>query len=848
MMKQSLSAIFARYAYLSWQQALDEQHSTKEHGLSTKEAQDRLKRFGSNQVTSVEKQWWRLLIDQFMSPFVLLFLAVAFLLFCVHELVNGVIVLVFVAVNALVGFFQEYRAAKTLHMLNHYLVMSVIVRRDGKELLISSNQLVPGDIIELYPGEHIPADIRLIDIEHFFIDESVLTGESVPVAKTVIAHSADDVTLFNASSIAFAGTTVVSGKAVGLVFATGNQTQMGSIACLSTQEPEKPSSLVAGTMQLGKFIMRFVAITMTVIFIANVLFKTEGPTVLEFLIFAVTLALSVLPEALPIVVSFCLSRGVARLATLNVIVKRLSAVEDLGGMEILCTDKTGTLTENKMSVSALYPANNRQMLLYGAMASVHEDKAEKIVVHSFDAAFCQALTADESAHVKAFERCAEIPFDPIRLRNLILVASGNAFELIVRGMPEAVMALCNNLSVEEKSNISSWLMQEGQKGNRIIAVATKTLAGKPAALLDAEAGKDFIFHGLVAFSDPLKKTARAAIQKAEKLGVQVKILSGDSKEVCGAVAFDAGLINDIADVVTGTEFAALSFEHKQEVIQNRSVFARILPEQKYEIVQMLRAHKVVGYIGDGINDAPALKAADVSIAVSSAANVAREAADVLLLSTSLFAVVQGVEEGRKIVTNTLKYTRTTLSANFGNFYAVAAASLFVNYLPMKPAHILLVNLLSDFPMIAIATDTVDKKELLAPKRFSIKGMMLIAMVLGLISTVFDFVFFLIFHQFSPAAVQTGWFIESIFTEVVFIFSIRTKGLFFKQPWPSMPLLMLGLLAMFLALLLPNTALGQSIFGFAQLSLSQLLLIVCLVSVYFCVTELVKMLYYKRLNN
>jgi len=843
-MKQSPAKACAHYATLTASQTAQHFDTDISTGLSSKHAHEKQRQCGSNAITKKETTWLQRFLRQFLSPFVGLFIAVALVLFFLHEIVNGSIILFFVIASVCIGFYQEYRVAKTLQMLNKYLVMLVWVRRDTVEKQIPSTDLVPGDILVLYPGECVAADIRLVAVENFFVDESPLTGESAPVQKMLSDHDHDIAQV--PANIVCAGTTVTSGKAIGIAFAIGDNTRMGSIAQLSSQETVQRSALVEGTIDLGTFIIKFVSITMVIIFVVTMLFKQQGPTVLEFLIFAVTLALSVIPEALPIVVSFCLSRGVARLAKLHVVVKRLSAVEDLGGMQILCTDKTGTLTENKMAVAALYPANQVDLLRYAALASTRQKETVRTMAHGFDCALLEALSAIDNEWCAQRVQKAEIPFDPVRLRNLMLVGDDQTNELIVRGAPEVIVDLCTTESVQQLPEYAGWITAQGGKGNRILALAKKTLSARPDDLLSAEHKGAFTFLGLISFADPIKKTAHAAIAKARHLGITIKILSGDSKEVCAAVGREAGLIDQIDEVVTGHEFAQKSAQEQQELVMNRSVFARMLPEQKYEIVQMLRISHTVGYLGDGINDAPALRAADVSLAVNGAANVAREVADILLLRSSLMCVIDGIEEGRKIVINTIKYVRTTLAANFGNFYAIAIASLFANYLPMQPAHILLVNLLTDFPMIAIATDSVSRVELAMPRRFNVKGMILLALILGLVSTTFDLIFFALFHQISAGVVQTGWFVESIFTELVFIFSVRTVQPFFKRPFPSKPLALLSVVVAIVALVLPRTSIGRTIFGFTLLTYGQLLLMGLLVLAYFVATEIVKLCYYRWL--
>ncbi len=846
-MKQSAMATCAQYAAHSSDKVISKFSSNLITGLTYAQVPEHALHYGLNVVSSREKSWWRAVFQEIYSPFTVLFLVVALLLFVVREFIDSGIVMLFVTLNILMEFYQGYRVSKTIQLLNKHLQISVWVRRQNKEFQIASKQVVAGDIVIMYPGDRVVADMRLLQTENFFVDESMLTGESAPVYKNADEIWPDERhTVESLPNIAYAGTTVTVGKAVGIIFAVGDSTQMGSIAYLSSKDVEKTSALVTGTMELGTFIVKIVSITLLIIFIINICFKTDGPSIFEFLIFTITLALSVIPEALPLVVSFCLSRGVAILAKRHVVVKRLSALEDLGSMQILCADKTGTLTENKMTIADKYPQDSDLLVRYGALASFRKKEKIKTMAHGFDAAFLDALSQEDVSWCEQYHQEAEIPFDSIRLRHLMLVRKDSAYELVMCGAPEMVALICSQASLTGFPAYKEWIIDSGNKGNRILAIARKLVVQRPHDLVSQEERPDFEFLGMVAFADPLKKTAREAISKAHRLSVTIKILSGDSKEVCATVASQAGLINTINEVVTGVEFAQANVEKKRELALNGLVFARMLPEQKYEVVSILRTMYRVGYVGDGINDAPALKVADVSLAVSGAASVARETADILLLRTNLLCVIEGIQEGRTIVTNTLKYVCTTLAANFGNFYAIAIASLFANYLPMQPTHILLVNLLTDFPMIAIATDSVSSLQIQKPRKFSIKMILPLALTLGCVSTLFDMIFFLIFHNFSAKVVQTGWFVESILTELVLVFSIRSSQPFFKHPWPSWQIVVFACLIAVIAIVLPSLSIGQSLFGFIQLTYMQFALIGGLVIGYFLATELIKLAYYSRM--
>jgi Mg2+-importing ATPase len=421
-------------------------------------------------------------------------------------------------------------------------------------------------------------------------------------------------------------------------------------------------------------------------------------------------------------------------------------------------------------------------------------------------------------------------------------------ELIVRGAPEALLPLANNLAGDQKEAIADWIAQQGFLGRRVLGVARKKiltvdLDDLKNNLIGEE--KDLEFLGMMAFADPVKESTIQAVIDAREVGVGLKIITGDSAEVAGAVAYQIGLIDDPKKVFLAKNLASLSDEEKMKVMEEYHVFARVLPEQKFEIIETLQKKYSVGYLGDGINDAPALKVAGVSLVVQNASDIARETADIILLQSDLRVIIDGIKEGRKIFANSNKYIKATLASNFGNFYAVAIASLIIDFLPMLPLQILLLNLLSDFPMIAIATDNVDKEELLSPKKYQVKDIIIVAMILGVLSSIFDFTFFAMFYKISPEVLQTNWFISSILTELVFLFSIRTKKSMFKTVRPSNMIIILSSIAVLLTFAIPFTAWGQNIFEFIAPSFYHLVLIVAVTIIYLFCSELLKYYYYKN---
>ncbi|OGY43247.1 MAG: hypothetical protein A3B89_00885 [Candidatus Buchananbacteria bacterium RIFCSPHIGHO2_02_FULL_40_13] len=809
-------------------------------GLSSKSAKELLKKHGPNILSEIQLKWWKILSRQFKSSFIYLLIAASLITIGLGEYLEALMMILFLSINAGLGFFQEYRTEKTVQLLKQYVVSRVKVLRDGIKVVIKDEELVLGDIIFLETGDKIPADVYFLDLEHLSVDESILTGESTPVDKQAGSLKKPAKDYYQAVNLGLAGTAILIGEAKAVVIGTGRQTAVGKIASLAT-EVKHTSNFEKGILKFSNFILKLVIVTLIIVFLANILIKGERADAAELLIFTIALTVGVIPEALPVVTTFSLSRGARNLAKKKIIVKRLSAVEDLGSIEILCADKTGTLTQNKLSVANIYAqkTTDKEILFQANLASNFKQPKK---LEPFDIALWKKLNKSEQREVGRYQLLNEDVFDPRIKRNIALVTKKNETLLITRGAVEAIIPLCPSLTPVETDRIYKWFRTEGHLGRRTIAIAIKT---NPESKNNLSNEKDFDFLGIVSFADSIKPSTYQVAKKARSLGVKIKIITGDSPEVAGAVAYKIGLIEAPANVLLAENWEKFNAKKKIEALEKYSVFARVSPEQKYSLVEALQTRYEVGFLGEGINDAPVLKAAGVSLVVESASDIAKETADILLLKKDLSVILNGIEEGRKIFANTTKYIKTTLVSNFGNFFAVAAASLLVDFLPILPLQILLINLLSDFPMIAIASDSVDTSELKSPKKYEIKDIIIFSIVLGLLSTVFDFIFFSLFYRVSPAVLQTNWFIGSILTELVLIFSIRTKFFFLAAQKPSVLLSALSLVAALATVFIPLTLWGQQIFSFSRPTINHLLIIFSVVIAYFIGTEILKLMFYKK---
>ena len=569
---------------------------SSENGLLEKEAAERLKIYGFNEVKGKEVGLLNIFLRQFKSPFFYLLFIASLIAFLIGERIDSLVILLFVFINVLLGFLQEARAGRAVSLLKKYIPSKARVLREGKGEIIDKRFLVPGDIVLLEAGDIIPADLRILKVQNFLVDESVLTGESVAVSKIVGVLPEETKEIFEAKNILFAGTSVISGEAMGVVTATAKETVLGEITKL-VSGISKESSYEKNLSKFSRLILRIVIVSIVFIFLANLIVK--GTTnFFDFSIFCIALIVSIIPEALPVVATFSLSQGALRLAKEKVIVKRLSAVEDLGDIEILCSDKTGTLTENKLSLENIYSPDKEKFLLYGLLSSSYIKEEIESAQNPFDLALFEKSSQEIRQNLGKFKVISETPFDSLRLRNSVLLEAENKkLILIVRGAPETILKLSSKFEGDwERDKIQKAIEKEGREGKRVLAVAYKIVT-EPH--LSEEIEKDLIFLGYFCFSDPLKKTAKEAIGLAKKMGLKIKIITGDAKEVAGQVAKEIGLVEDPQKVILGQDLGALGKEDFEKACDEFSVFARVSPEIKYKIVTALQKKYEVGFLGRG---------------------------------------------------------------------------------------------------------------------------------------------------------------------------------------------------------------------------------------------------------
>ena len=737
-------------------------------GLASREARERLGRYGRNELRDRAVMLpISVLVEQFRSPFVLILLAAAALSFGVGEMQEGAIIVAIVLASSALGFFQEYRAANTVASLQARLSNSVAVLRDGRAAELPTAELVPGDVVPLKAGSMIPADGVVLAANSLHVDEAPLTGESYPAEKQAASGAVPE-----ASGLLHMGTSVRSGTGTMLVTETGAATEYARIA-LHARGLEADTSFARGIRRFGMLMTQTMAVIVLIILPVNLLL---GRPIVESVLFAAALAVGLTPELLPAIVTVTLSRGARQLAEAKVLVRRLVAIENLGAIDILCTDKTGTLTEGELKVAALI--DNGDGSAVGRWARINAQYQEGL-----ENPLDRAVLDGTAALSEPVAKLGELPYDFERKCLSVGVEVTDGRYLICKGAVAQVLERCSysrigservELTAERRAAELAKLEEWSGKGLRAIAVSLKRLAGEADFGREAEAALELV--GYVLFEDPVKQGVGEVVADLRRNGVSLKIISGDNQHVAAYVAQAVGLPGNT--VVTGEQLQRLGRRALARRLANTHVFAEVTPDQKERIIEAYRrAGRVVGYLGDGINDAPALRAADLGISVDNAVPAAREAADVVLLQRDLHVLLDGMITGRTSFANTLKYVSITTSANLGNMISMALASMFLPFLPLLAKQILINNFLSDLPMLAVSTDRVDPTVLQRPGIWDFRRLMRSMLGFGAVSSLFDLLTFgvlLWLFRESPAGFQTGWFIESLLTEIGIIFVMRTQ--------------------------------------------------------------------------
>ncbi|WP_211195390.1 magnesium-translocating P-type ATPase [Tabrizicola sp. YIM 78059] len=817
-------------------------------GLDSVEAARRLEEAGPNLVSAHRRTGWAgLLLRQYESPLVLILIFAALVSAVVQEWTEAAIILGIVAGSTLLSFAQEYRAARAVEALQARLALTVTVLRDGKRVELPAQDVVPGDIVLLSAGDLIPADGVIIEARDFLVSQASLTGESFPVEKRP-APTPPEAPLAERTNAGFMGTSVRSGTARMLVVVTGRATAYGDIAKrMSQRDPE--TEFERGLRQFGTLLMRVMMIITIFVLTANLMLDRP---VIDSLLFAVALAVGLTPELLPAIVSVTMATGARRMAKDGVLVRRSAAIENLGTADILCSDKTGTLTSGQMALTAATDPLGQESDAVFRLALINAH-FETGIENPLDEAIVAAAPARGVA-LPDNPKVDEIPYDFLRKRLTIVVdLPGEEAHLVVtKGSFDTVLDCCDTIETPEgtlpldtaqRARLADLVADQGAEGIRVLGLAYRRLPPKARYEVDDEAG--MTFAGFLLFSDPLKPGIERTLVDLANLGVSVKIITGDNRHVAEHVARAVGLQ---PVVITGPELVAARDEALWHLAEECNVFAEADPQQKERIVRALqtRGHSVA-YMGDGINDAPALRQADVGISVEDAVDVARESADIVLLAPDLDILRRGIVDGRRTFANTLKYIRITTSANFGNMISMALGTLFLPFLPLTAAQILLNNFMSDIPSLAVASDQVDAETVAHAPRWDLRSIRSYMIVFGLISTLFDLVTFVVLTRVFGAdqtLFQSTWFVVSLLTELAVVMVLRTRRVFWSSR-PSPLLLLATMIIAVLGLCLPMMGAVAGLFGMAPLPVPVLATAIGIVVLYIATTEILKLAFYSR---
>jgi Mg2+-importing ATPase len=814
-------------------------------GLGSLEAQQRLIQYGANSLKQKrQSHTLLLLLNQFKSPIILILMAAAILSSFLGDAIDAVIILAIVLVSGLLGFWQERGAADAIQKLLALVEVKARILRDGETQDIPIDDVVPGDVVQVSAGDSIPGDCLILESQTLSVDEATLTGETYPVAKEPGVLPVETGLSQRTNSLLM-GTHVVSGNAQAVVVHTGKMTEFGKVSeRLKFRPPE--TEFESGIRKFGYFLLEVTLILVVLIFAANVYLQRP---MLDSFLFSLALAVGLTPQLLPAIVSINLAHGAKQMAKKQVIVKRLPAIENFGSMNVLCSDKTGTLTDGTVRIRSTLDVdgNESERVLFHAYLNA---ATESGYVNPID----EAIRTHQTFDISAYKKLGEIPYDFNRKRLSILFAKDGDRLLVTKGSLTNILDICSSVEQADGKIIDLESMRSpihqraealGSEGSRVLGVAYRNLTTDQLSLKDET---NLTFLGYLALYDPPKSDIKETIADLAHLGVSLKMITGDSHAVAASIAQQVGLLQ--TEILTGSGIQKLSDAALLHQVNQVNVFAEVEPNQKERIIVALKkAGNVVGYMGDGINDASALYAADVGISVDTAVDVAKEAADIVLMQKDLDVLLGGIKSGRTTFANTLKYVFMATSANFGNMFSMAGVSLLLPFLPLLPKQILLTNLLTDFPEMTIATDRVDREQVTQPHRWNIRFIRNFMLVFGLLSSVFDYLTFaallLLLHS-DPAQFRTGWFMESVISASMIVLVIRTHQSMFRSK-PSPYLFWTTIAIAVVTVLLPYTPLA-SLLGFQPLPIEFLLVLAAIVGLYILCAENVKRVFYQHIQS
>lgn len=812
---------FYKFAQLDTETILKELNTSTD-GLSEIEAKKRIEEFGLNRIKKIDIEVFEILKRNFFNYFNILLFFAGILSFVISGLnIETILIFIFFFIALTIAFIQDYRANKLVEKLLEYFKSYIKVKRDGEFKIIDSVYLVPGDYVRIEVGNLIPADVRIIKTENLLIDESVLTGESEPVSK--MTDKLQNVkNIYEAKNIGFNGTIVSQGFLEGIIFATGEESYLGKIS-KTTIDIYKETAYQKEINKFSKFII-YIALFLTSLIIILNFFKPQPLNFKDVILFSIVLIISIIPEFLPGITVLTLSLSAFKLAKRGLIIKRLSAIEDLGGIQVLCVDKTGTITKNVLKVKQILSRDKDKLIKYALADFILAKDTSPYSIALLENVDIEKI----KSQFKNTILIEDLPFDPVKRVKSTIISENEECLKIIKGAPEYIISNIKNQ--EEKEKYLKDFNNLSKRGLRTIAVGIE---------------KEFFeYLGIIGFEDPLKETSYEAINKAKKLGVKIKILTGDAKDVAKYIGIKLGLCKENDEIFTGEDIKKLTDEKLKDILEENNVFARVLPEDKFKIIKILQEKYFVGFLGEGINDAPALKIADVSLAVDNATDIIKQEADIILREKDLNLIVSAIYEGRKDFYNLGKYLKHTMSDNLGNMFAISLLTLFLKYLPLLPIQVLLTNLITDLPVGPIGIDNVRDDDIKKPITISSYSFVFLLIILGMIAGFINITAFLLVKNLDPSSIRTAIFLITTFTGIFVMFSIRTKQFFIHAPKIPLILFLMLILSILLTILFTIHPFFIKIFNFSYLPIKIYINILILLILFIIFTEIGKRIIYK----